>query len=103
LPLDYHTLETVDGATPTNRTDRLIVGFLPAVANAAGSAGATVTVPISGLSLPAVYAVHATPASAVIASVPANSKTVSGFNLVLTPLSSSATVPASSTDIVIFA
>ena len=103
MPLDYHTVETVDGATPTNRTDRIIVGFLPAVANPAGAEGAAVTVTISGLTLPATYAVHATPSQAAIASVPANSKSFGGFNLVLTPLSSSQTVAAGTTDLVIFA
>jgi hypothetical protein len=104
LPLDYHTLETVDGATPLSRTDRIIIAHLPQVANVAGAAaGDTVQVPISGLTLPAAYAVHVTPGSAVIASVLQSSKTNSGFSIVLTPLSSSATVAAGAIDVTVFA
>jgi hypothetical protein len=104
MPIDFHTIETVDGSTPTNRSDRLIVAFLPQVANAAGgSAGAAVTVAIGGLVLPSAYAVQATPGSAVIASVLQSSKTNSGFSIVLTPLSNSLTVAAGAIDVIVFA
>jgi hypothetical protein len=104
MPLDFHSLELTDGSTPTTRTDRLILAFLPQVANLAGSAtGATVTVPISGLSLPASYNVQVTPGSGVVASVLQSSKTFSGFSIVLTPLSSSATVAAGAIDVMVFA
>jgi hypothetical protein len=104
MPIDMHTIEIVDGSTPLNRTDRLQLAHLPQVANAAGgSAGATVTVVIGSLVLPSVYAVHVTPGSGVIASVLQNSKSNSGFSIVLTPLSSSATVPAGAIDISVFA
>jgi hypothetical protein len=104
MPIDFHTLETVDGSTPTNRTDRLMLAFLPQVANAAGgSAGATVTVAISGLVLPSAYTVQVTPGSGVIASVLQSSKTNAGFSIVLTPLSSSATVAAGAIDVMVFA
>jgi hypothetical protein len=80
------------------------VAFLPQVANLAGSAaGATVTVPISGLTLPSAYNVQVTPGSGVVASVLQNSKTNSGFSVVLTPLSSSATVAAGAIDVMVFA
>jgi hypothetical protein len=104
MPLDFHTTELADGSTPTARTDRIIVAHLPQVPNVAGgSAGAAVTVAISGLTLPAAYAVHVTPGSAVIASVLQSSKTNSGFSIVLTPLSSSATVAAGAIDVTVFA
>ena len=103
MPLDYHTVETVDGATPTNRTDRIIVGFLPGVTNPAGTEGQPVSVVISGLTLPAAYAVHATPSQPVIASVNPTSKGFGGFTLTLTPLSSTQTVAAGSTDVVVVA
>jgi hypothetical protein len=103
MPFDMHTIETVDGATPTNRSDRLLLAFLPAVPNAAGgSAGASVNVVVSGLTLPPVYVVHAQPSSAVVASVNPSSMTASGFTVVLTPLSSSATVAAGSVGIMVF-
>ena len=104
MPIDFHTIETVDGSAPTNRSDRLIVAFLPGVANpAGGSPGAAVTVAITGLVLPASYSVQITPGSGVIASVLQSSKTNSGFSIVLTPLSSSATVAAGSFDAMVFA
>jgi hypothetical protein len=103
MPLDYHTVETVDGATPTNRTDRVILGFLPAVANPAGAEGAAVAVPISGLVLPASYNVQVTPGQACVASVNPTSKGFGGFTVTLTPLSSSQTIAAGSIDILVTA
>jgi hypothetical protein len=103
MPLDYHTLQIADGSTPTSFSDRLQVAFLPNVANAAGAEGAAVTVTLSGLVLPSAYAVHVTPSQAVIVSVPANSKTFSGFSVVLTPLSSTQTIAAGSIDILVTA
>jgi hypothetical protein len=104
MPQDMHTVQIADGSTPTSFTDRLQVAFLPQVPNAAGgSAGATVTVAIGNLVLPSAYAVHVTPGSSVVASVLQNSKTNSGFSVVLTPLSSSATVAAGAIDVMVFA
>jgi hypothetical protein len=104
MPFDLHIIETVDGATPLARTDRIIVAHLPQVANAAGgSAGAAVTVPITGLTLPNVYGVHVTPGSGVIASVLQSSKTNGGFSVVLMPLSGSLTVAAGAIDVLVVA
>jgi hypothetical protein len=104
MPIDMHTVETVDGSTPTNRTDRIQIAFLPQVPNAAGgAAGATVTVAIGNLVLPSAYAVHVTPGSGVVASVLQSSKTNSGFSVVLTPLSNSLTVAAGALDVMVFA
>jgi hypothetical protein len=104
MPLDYHTVETVDGATPTNRTDRVILGFLPAVANQAGAgAGDSVQVTISGLVLPSAYNVQVTPGQACVASVTPSSKGFGGFTVTLTPLSSSQTISADSIDILVTA
>jgi hypothetical protein len=103
MPFDMHTVESVDGGTPLNRSDRLQIAFLPQVANAAGgTAGAAVTVAIGNLVLPSVYVVHVTPGSGVAASVLQSSKTNSGFSVVLTPLSSSATVAAGAIDVMVF-
>lgn len=104
MPIDMHTVETVDGSTPTNRTDRVQVAFLPQVANVAGAAaGDTVTVAIGNLVLPSVYNVQVTPGSGVAASVLQSSKTNTGFSVVLTPLSSSVTVAAGAIDVMVFA
>jgi hypothetical protein len=101
MPLDYHSLETVDGATPTNRTDRLIVGFLPAVPNvAAAGAGDSVSLTVSGLTLPSVFAVHALPSQPAIVSV--GSKTNSGLCVNAYAPSSSITLAAGSVDILVF-
>jgi hypothetical protein len=104
MPIDVHTVEIADGSNPTNRTDRVMLAFLPQVANAAGgSAGATVTVAIGNLVLPSAYTVQVTPGSGVIASVLQSSKTNSGFSIILTPLSSSLTVAAGAIDVMVFA
>jgi hypothetical protein len=70
---------------------------------ARGAAGATVTVPIGGLVLPSAHVVHVTAGSGVVASVLQSSKTNSGFNVVLTPLSSGASVAAGAIDVMVFA
>jgi hypothetical protein len=97
MPIDFHTIETVDGATPLARTDRLIIAHLPSFPNAGAAEGASVTVTVSGLSLPSVYAVHATPSQPAVVSV--GSKTNSGFTLTLSPLSSNETLSAGTIDI----
>jgi hypothetical protein len=66
---------------------------MPGVANvAAAGAGDSVSITVSGLTLPSVYAVHALPSQPAIVSV--GSKTVGGFVLTLTPPSSSITLAA---------
>jgi hypothetical protein len=101
MPIDYHTIEVADGSTPTARTDRLIIAHLPNFPNAGAAEGASVTVPVTGLTLPATYGVQATPSQAAIVSVSA--KTFSGFVLTLTPFSSTETLAAGSVDVVVFA
>jgi hypothetical protein len=101
MPNDFHTVETVDGSTPTNRTDRLQLAFLPNFATPSAAEGASATVTVTGLSLPAVYAVHALPSQPAIVSV--GSKTFGGFVLTMTPPSSTATLAAGTIDIVVFA
>jgi hypothetical protein len=101
MPFDLHTIETVDGATPLARTDRLIIAHLPSFPNAGAAEGASVPVTVSGLTLPAIYAVHATPSQPAIVSVSA--KTFSGFTLTLTPTSATETLGAGSVDITVVA
>jgi hypothetical protein len=97
MPIDMHTIETVDGATPLARPDRLVIAHLPSFPNAGAAEGASVTVTVSGLTLPATYAVHALPSQPAIVSV--GSKTNSGFVLTLTPVSSTETLVAGTIDI----
>jgi hypothetical protein len=99
MPFDLHTIETVDGASQTARTDRVILAFLPSVSSAAGAgAGDAVTVTISGLSLPSTpYVVHALPSQPAVVSVSA--KTVGGFVLTLTPLTTGTTLAAGTVDV----
>ena len=77
-PLDFHTAALADGSTPTARTDRLIIAYLSQLASAAGAgAGDAVAVTITGLTLPSVFNVQATPSQPVIVS--AVSKTFTDF------------------------
>jgi hypothetical protein len=103
MPFDLRVVETVDGASQTARTDRLILAFLPAFPNvAAAGAGDAVQVTVSGLSLPATpYVVHAAPSQPAVVSVSA--KTTSGFTVTLTPLTTGTTLGAGTVDIVAFA
>jgi hypothetical protein len=98
MPIDVHTVQLADGSTPTSFSDRLQVAFLPGVATPAAAEGASATVAISGLTLPASYAVHATPSQPAIVSVSA--KTFSGFTLTLTPISSTETLSAGTVDVI---
>jgi hypothetical protein len=85
-----HTVEMVDGSNQA-RTDRLIAGVQLSVANAAGSTGTPVSTAVAfpAGALPASYAAFVDPGQpGVFASV--SSKTSSGFNVVLTPLSGAA-------------
>jgi hypothetical protein len=101
MPFDLHTIETVDGATPLARTDRLIIAHLPNFATNSAAEGASVQVTVSGLTLPTTYAVHALPSQPAIVSV--GSKTNSGFVLTLTPISSTETLSAGTVDITLVA
>jgi hypothetical protein len=80
---------------------------LPNVANAGGTAGANVTVSLAtsfqdgfgvGM-LPNDYVVVVTPSAPAIPSV--TSKTTSGFSVVLSPITASATVAAGTFDVLI--
>ena len=97
---DVHTLSVADGSTMA-LTDRVITVLLPARANAAGAAGAAVTVVVTGLNLPLVYGVQATPSQPALVSVSA--KTQTGFTVTLTPLSGTVSLAAGTVDIVVTA
>lgn len=99
MALDQHTILVPTGANPA-WTDRTVIGVLPNVANAAGSAGATVSIPVT-MDLPASYSVQATASQACAVSV--SGKSSAGFTVNLTPLSSSASIAAGTVDIVVVA
>jgi hypothetical protein len=95
----------------TNQAQKTVLVALAGVANAAGSgAGASVTVPIAftdqygtGL-LPSGngtqnYSVQITPSQACLVAI--TNKTSSGFNVVLTPTSSGATLAVGTFDVVV--
>jgi|SRR5580693_3399663 hypothetical protein len=81
-----------------------VVAALSNIANAAGSGSAAVTVAVSCVDqynvgqLPAAYTVTVTPSQACFVSV--TSKTASGFNVVLTPLSGN-NIAAGSIDVLV--
>ncbi len=101
MPIDIHTIESPDGATPA-RTDRAVIGFLPGVANAAGSgAGAAVTVAVTGLVLPPSYSVVVNPGQDATWFVSQSSKTGAGFTVTLNPRLAANTLAAGAIDITI--
>ena len=87
MSFELHTVDVLDGSTLI-RQDRLILARLDQVANASGATSAAVTTAISGLSLPNNYIVLVECPQTVFVTV--TSKTNSGFNVVLTPLTGNA-------------
>jgi hypothetical protein len=104
MGFDLHTVEVLNGST-TSQEDRVITGVLPGLTNAAGgSAGAAVTTAVTlpaGTFLPPTYGVQVTASQACFVSV--TGKTQSGFNVVLTPVTSEATLAAGTFDVLITA
>jgi hypothetical protein len=101
MPFSIHDIDLADGSAPTTQ-DRLIGGLQLAVTNAAG-AGASVTVAVSFASqLPANYAVFVDSGkSGVVGTV--SSKTSTGFNVVLSPVLTTATVAAGTFKVLVVA
>lgn len=108
MPIDIHVTELVDGSKQT-RTDRLMVGVQFNVANVSGGAvnvAVTTAVTFYAGSLPVdangngQYGVEVTPSQACFVSV--TSKTGSGFNVVLTPLST-VEIAAGTFDVLVYA
>lgn len=102
MGLDIHTIDVAPGSSPLAQPDRIAFANLPNQANGAGgSAGAAVTVAITGLQLPPTYSVQGCMSQAGDLSV--SSKTQTGFTVTLTPPSSSVTLAAGTFDVTIFA
>jgi hypothetical protein len=88
MGLDIHTIEVVNGSSPLSNPDRLKLALLFNVANLSGATSAAVTTAISGLDLPANYMVDVECDQNVFVTI--TGKTITGFNVVLTPLSGAA-------------
>jgi hypothetical protein len=101
MSLPIHTVIQGAGSTAFAQKDRMSVVALGAVAyGAGGSAGASVTVAVTGLSLPATYCVlPGDPGQD--ATVFVSGRTQSGFTLHLSPRLASATLAAGAVDIVV--
>lgn len=77
---------------------RVINVLMPACPNpVGGGAGQNVTVPFTGLTLPAVYSVFVTPGQKAAPSV--QNKTSTGFNVVLSPILAAETIAAGTFDV----
>ncbi|PRF55333.1 hypothetical protein [Burkholderia multivorans] len=101
MSFDSHTVSAPAGAKP-QLNDRAVLGSLIGVSTAAGSgAGASVSVPISGLSLPPNYAVSVNPGQDATWFVSA--KTQSGFTVTLNPRLAANTLAAGAIDVIITA
>jgi hypothetical protein len=90
MAIDLRVIEMADGSN-NSLSDRLLAGLKLSVANLSGVTGAAVTTAVAFVAgaLPTNYAVFVDPGQAgVFASVA--SKTINGFNVVLTPLSGAA-------------
>lgn len=99
MNIEQHTIERPQG-TDVAKNDRAVIGGLSDVANAVGgSAGAAVTTAVAIKGLPSKYRVHVTPNQACFVSV--TNKTNTGFNVVLTPTSGTATLAAGTFDVTI--
>ena len=101
MALDIHTIELVANSQVA-MGDRVLLGLQANLANPAGaSAGASVTVAVTfgAAALPGAYAVLVTPAQDATAFVRA--KTSSGFNVTLNPRLATATLGASTFDVVV--
>ena len=102
MSIPVHVVDCLDGSQFLF-TDKVIAGLQLGVANVAGgSNGAAVTTAVSfpAGSLPPNYLVHVTPSQAAMVSV--TNKTSSGFNVVLTPLST-VTLAAGTFDVLVIA
>jgi hypothetical protein len=106
MSLIQHNIAIPDGATPAYQ-DRTIVGSIPGVANlAAAGAGDAVTTAVTlpaSANLPANYSVLVNPGQDATWYVPENSKTSTGFNVVMTSRLAANTLAAGTFDVVIVA
>lgn len=100
MAIDIHTIANLAGA-PFTRTDRVFMGVTVAPYGAGGSAGAAVTVPVTGLDLPPSALVFASLGVDATAFVSGQSST--GLTLTIQPRLASATLAAGSVGVLIVA
>ncbi len=103
MSIAVHTIDLVPNSQLT-QSDRIILGLQAGVANVAGSvAGAAVITAVSfaSASLPTNYVVLVTPGQDATAYVSA--KTSTGFNVTLVPRQATATLSASTFDVLVLA
>jgi hypothetical protein len=102
MSFDLHTIEVPDGAYGFNQKGRALIGCGLGVANAAGgSAGASVTVAVSGLkNLPANYGVSVNPGQDATWWI--SNKTSTGFTINLNPRLAANTLAAGTVDWFLF-
>lgn len=99
---DLHTVSVSDLSDPLAQADRLVLVLKKGVANAAGSgAGASVTVALTGLRLPAKYTVFVTPDQDATHWITGRSAT--GFTVNLSPRLAASTLAAGTLDILVLA
>lgn len=100
MGFDLHTIEMIDGGSPTAQPDRLKVLLEFAVATGAGAgAGDAVTTAISGVTLPANYIVLAEMDQD--ATWYTSNKTQTGFDIVMNPRLAANTLAAGTINIIV--
>lgn len=98
---DLHTIAVLNGSVLAQE-DRLVLLTLPQQATpAGGGAGQSVTLPFTGLSLPAVYSVQVTPSQD--ATVWITGRSQSGFTVNLAPRLAANTLAVGTVDVVVLA
>lgn len=99
---DIHSVAVSDKSDALAQQDRLHLLMKKQLAHAAGgSAGAAVTVALSGLSLPASYTVQATPSQDATTWV--TNRTQAGFTVNIAPRLAASTLAAGAIDVVVMA
>lgn len=97
----YHSVAVPPQSDPLGFEDRIVL-LRKAVANAAGgSAGAAVTIVVTGLQLPAAYSVLVTPSQDSTWWI--SGKTRAGFTINLAPRLAASTLAASTIDYLVVA
>lgn len=97
MAVDFHTVSVIPGAAPA-LSDRFFMGIIP-VPYGAGAMGSTVSVPVTGLSLPPTsmfFVSVGVDATAFVSAVTAN-----GFTLNVQPRLATATLAAGSVGVLI--
>lgn len=99
---DLHTVAVSDASDALAQADRLFMLLKKAFANGAGSgAGAALAVPISGLRLPAFYAVFVNPGQDATWYI--TNRTQAGFTVNLAPRLAANTLAAGTFDLLVLA